>query len=96
MRENLEATGGLLLSENVTTKLAEYLGRLEAHDLVQEIAHRTLDTGASLREELLSEPRVSEHLSPEDIDAALDPENYLGSAGEFVDRALELYGKEKP
>ena len=39
---------------------------------------------------------MSEHLSPEDIDAALDPENYLGSAGEFVDRALELYGKEKP
>ena len=50
MRENLDATGGLLLSENVTTKLAGHLGRLEAHDLVQEIAHRTLDTGASLRD----------------------------------------------
>ena len=96
MRENLGATGGLLLSENMTTKLAGHLGRLEAHDLVQEVAHRTLDTGASLREELLAEPRVGEHLSPEDIDAALDPQNYLGSAGAFIDRALELYEKEKP
>lgn len=28
------------------------------------------------------------HLSEVDIDAALDPAGYLGSAGEFVDRAL--------
>jgi 3-carboxy-cis,cis-muconate cycloisomerase len=32
--------------------------------------------------------------SEEEIDAALDPAGYLGSAGNFVDRALALYRKE--
>jgi len=91
MRENLNTTEGLLLAENVTTVAAEYLGRLEAHDLVEEASHRVLEGGKSLREELLSEPRLGEVLSEEEIDAALDPASYLGSAGEFVDRALKLY-----
>ena len=47
-----------------------------------------------LREELLAEPVLTEVLSEEDVDAALDPVGYLGSAGAFVDRALELYHKE--
>jgi 3-carboxy-cis,cis-muconate cycloisomerase len=91
MLENLNATGGLLLAENVTTVAAEHLGRLEAHDLVEEASHRALAGGKSLREELSSEPRLGEVLSGEEIDAALDPASYLGSAGEFVDRALKLY-----
>ena len=93
MLENLNATGGLLLAENVTTVAAEHFGRLEAHDLVEEASHRALAGGKSLREELSSEPRLGEVLSGEEIDAALDPASYLGSAGEFVDRALKLYSE---
>jgi 3-carboxy-cis,cis-muconate cycloisomerase len=33
-------------------------------------------------------------LSEGEIDAALDPAGYLGSAGAFVDRALALYSEE--
>ncbi|MGF1472119.1 MAG: 3-carboxy-cis,cis-muconate cycloisomerase [Rubrobacteraceae bacterium] len=94
MRKNLAATGGLLLAENVTKILAEYVGRLDAHDLVSAAAQRTLDAGGLLREELLEIPEVNQHLSPEEVDAALDPGRYLGSAEEFVDRALALYRKE--
>jgi 3-carboxy-cis,cis-muconate cycloisomerase len=91
MLENLNATGGLLLAENVTTVAAERLGRLEAHDLVEKASHRALESREPLREELLSEPGLDGVLSGEEIGAALDPAGYLGSAGEFVDRALELY-----
>jgi 3-carboxy-cis,cis-muconate cycloisomerase len=94
MRENLDATGGLLLAERVTTIVAEHFGRLKAHDLVEAASRRTFETGRSLREELLAEPVLEEVLSQEDIDAALDPAGYLGSAEAFVDRALELYRKE--
>lgn len=94
MRKNLDATGGLLLTEHVTTVAAEKLGRLEAHDLVKKASHRTLENRSSLREELLAEPALAEVLSPEEIDAALDPARYLGSAEAFVDRALDLYHKE--
>jgi 3-carboxy-cis,cis-muconate cycloisomerase len=94
MLENLNATGGLLLAENVTTVAAEHLGRMEAHDLVEAASHRTLEGGKTLREELLSEPRLCEVISEEEMNSALDPQGYLGSAGEFVDRALKLYREE--
>ncbi len=96
MRENLDATGGMLLAENVTTLAAERLGRLKAHDLVQAACRRALDRGKHLREELLEDAEVGEVLSPEEIDAALDPAGYLGSADEFVERALNLYREEGP
>jgi 3-carboxy-cis,cis-muconate cycloisomerase len=91
MLKNLNATGGLLLAENVATVAAEHLGRLEAHDLVEEASHRALESGKSLREELLSGARLGEVLSEREIDEVLDPARYLGCAGEFVDRALKLY-----
>jgi 3-carboxy-cis,cis-muconate cycloisomerase len=91
MRENLDVTGGLLLAENVTTVAAERLGRLEAHDLVEAASHRSLESGKSLRGELISDPKLGNVLSEKEIDTALEPAGYLGSAGEFVDRALRLY-----
>jgi 3-carboxy-cis,cis-muconate cycloisomerase len=94
MRENLDATGGLLLAERVTTIVAEHLGRLKAHDLVVAASRRTIESGRSLREELLAEQVLKEVFSEEDIEAALDPVGYLGSAGAFIDRALELYHKD--
>ncbi len=94
MRENLGATDGLLLAENVTTVAARELGRLQAHELVKAASMRTVDNGSSLREEALAEPTLSAVLSPEEADAALDPSGYLGSAGAFVDRALDFYRKE--
>jgi 3-carboxy-cis,cis-muconate cycloisomerase len=91
MLKNLNTTGGLLLAENVATVAAEHLGRLEAHELVEEASHRALESGKPLREEVLSEPRLGEVLSEREIDEVLDPAHYLGSAGAFVDRALKLY-----
>ena len=96
MRENLDATGGMLLAENVTTVAAERLGRLKAHDLVQTACRRALEEGKPLREALLENDAFGEVLSEGEIDAALDPAGYLGSAGEFVDRALSLYREETP
>ncbi len=96
MRENLDRTGGMLLAENVTTLASERLGRLEAHDLVEAACRRALQEGRHLREELLQDRSIREVLSEEEIDAALEPAGYLGSAGAFVDRALELYRGEEP
>ncbi|MDQ3507218.1 MAG: 3-carboxy-cis,cis-muconate cycloisomerase [Actinomycetota bacterium] len=90
MRRNLEITGGLLLAENVTTKAAERLGRMKAHELVEAAARRTMDNGTGFREELLADGELREALSEEEMDDALEPENYLGSSGEFIERALEL------
>jgi 3-carboxy-cis,cis-muconate cycloisomerase len=96
MRKNLAVTGGMLLAENITTVAAERLGRLRAHDLVKAACRRALEAGRHLREELLEDDEIGAALSAGEIDAALDPERYLGSAGAFVDRALDLYREEEP
>ena len=93
MRENLDATGGMILAENVTTILSGALGRLRAHELVQAACQRVAREGGDLREELLAEEEIRESITGEELDSALDPAGYLGSAGDFVDRALRHYEK---
>ena len=94
MRQNLEETGGILMAENVSTAVADRLGRLEAHEIVREAARRSAEGGRPFREELLAEPALRKRLSAEEIDAALDPTYFLGSTGTFIDRALSLYREE--
>ena len=83
MRANLELSGGLVMAEQASFLLAEKLGRRGARELVAEAAERSRAGGRTLREELGA-----------DLDAGLDPADYLGSAGAFVDRALSFYRDE--
>jgi 3-carboxy-cis,cis-muconate cycloisomerase len=87
MSENLDATGGLVLSERVAAALSGRLGRGAAHELVAGAAR-----APSFRDALLAEPRAE--LDAEEVDALLDPTTYMGSAGTFVDRALARYEAE--
>ncbi|HEY4023136.1 MAG TPA: 3-carboxy-cis,cis-muconate cycloisomerase [Pseudonocardiaceae bacterium] len=91
MRRNLDITGGLLLAENVTNRLTATLGRLAAHELVTELSQQAIREHRPLREVLNADTRVNQPLSTADIDAALDPNDYLGVAAELVDRALTAY-----
>ena len=91
MRANLELAGGLVMAESASFVLAERLGRREARELVVEAAQRSRDSGRSLRDELGADDRVDSA----DLEAGLDPEAYLGSAGVFVDRALALYSEQQ-
>lgn len=85
MRGNLEATGGLVVSERLAFLLAGTLGRAEAHRVLAEAAA----SGLPLREALAG------HLPPDRLDEAFDPTTYLGSAAAFVDRALDRYRQER-
>jgi 3-carboxy-cis,cis-muconate cycloisomerase len=89
MRENLDAGGGLVMAESAATALAERLGRLEAHELMQAAARRAVDEGRPLREVLAEDGQLSD----DELDRALDPSSYLGSARQFVDGALARYNE---
>jgi 3-carboxy-cis,cis-muconate cycloisomerase len=93
MRSNLEAAGDLIMAEGAATALASRLGRGHAHDLVEGAARRAGEEGRSLRDVLAELPQAAEHLAGEDLDAALDPEAYLGAAPELVERALAAHRK---
>jgi 3-carboxy-cis,cis-muconate cycloisomerase len=98
MSANLAAAHGLPLAEHVTSLLAGTLGRAAAHDLVAEAGTRAVSAGVPLRDALLGLPRPAEQLekagiTPEQIDAALDPARYLGAAREFTDAALTAHDR---
>jgi 3-carboxy-cis,cis-muconate cycloisomerase len=91
MRRNLDATGGLVLAESVSTALRERIGRSEAHRLVEAASRRAVEAGRSFREELLADEAIRSELSPEQIDRALDANAYANEAAALVDRALRRY-----
>jgi adenylosuccinate lyase len=90
MAANVAAHRGYLLSEPVMRALADRLGKHVAQEVVHAAAMRGLDAGLSLRAALESDPTVSAHLGPDDLDALLDPSRALGAAPAFVDAVLEL------
>jgi 3-carboxy-cis,cis-muconate cycloisomerase len=85
MRANLDLTGGLLMTEAVAVRL----DRSDAKAVVGEVALGAAESGQPLREALIADSRIE--LSEDEIDRALDPAAYLGSAEAFVDRALEAH-----
>src|SRR5579875_323686 len=91
MRANLELTNGLIVSEAVMMGLAPHLGRERAHDLVYDLCRLALEQNRPLRELLGENSEISSRLSPEALAALTEPMNYLGQAGEMVDRVLAAY-----
>ena len=88
MRQNLERTGGQILAEAVVMVLGRGIGRLAAHELVGEACRRASAQGRHLRDVLAEDPRVSAHLTAEDLDRLFDATSYLGVAEALVDRAI--------
>lgn len=91
MRANLDLTGGLIMAESLTMALAPHMGRPEAQRIVKAICDHAMSSGGDLRQAALADAQVRALLSPEEIDQALDPTEYLGSTNAFIDRALEAY-----
>ena len=99
MRANLEASGGLMMAEHVTTELAPAIGRLVAHDLVAAAVDRAGRSGAGLLAALQGDPDVSAALrnagiGEAELAAAVDPGGYLGASAEFIQRALAVHGNK--
>ncbi len=93
MAANLAAAEGLPLAEHVSSLLADVLGGEQAHDLVAAAGERAVGAGLPLRDVLLGAPEFADRLAsagvtPEQVEAALEPAGYLGAAGEFIDVAL--------
>lgn len=88
MRRNLELTHGLIVSEAVMMGLAPYLGRQTAHDIVYDACRVATGRNTSLLEVLKGMPDVTRHASEAELTRMCDPANYVGLAGEMVDRIL--------
>jgi 3-carboxy-cis,cis-muconate cycloisomerase len=90
MRANLDLTRGLIVSEAVMMGLGPHLGRQYAHDLVYDICRKVIATGRPLLDLLAEDKEIAKHMNRAELARLVDPANYLGVAGEMVDRVLAM------
>jgi adenylosuccinate lyase len=65
------------------------IGRQEAHEVMRKLSLKAADSGTHLREQMLADEFMSKLFKPEEIDAILDPRNYIGRAVEIVEKTLQ-------
>ncbi|MBX9694959.1 MAG: adenylosuccinate lyase [Cyanobacteria bacterium] len=88
MARNMDIFGGVIFSQAVMLKLVEKgLSRESAYEIVQSNAMNVWNKeGGSFREHLKSDQRVKEHLTTEEVDDCLNPENYLKNINAVFER----------
>jgi len=93
MRENLDITHGLIMSEAVMMGLGPKMGRNRAHDVVYDVCREVVKTGKPLIDLLEKNEEIRKHTSRKELEKMVDPANYVGVAGEMVDRVLAMRKK---
>src|SRR5438132_1951135 len=88
MRDNIDMTGGLVMSESVMMGLGPYIGREYAHDLVYDICRAAIRQQRPLLDLLAENKEITKHMSRAELARLCDPANYLGQSGVMVDRVL--------
>jgi adenylosuccinate lyase len=79
MARNLNCYGGVVFSQRVLLTLVEKgMKREEAYAIVQESAHTAWNKPEGNFRDLISkDPRVTQHLSPAEVEACFDPQHHL-------------------
>src|SRR5271165_237171 len=88
MRENLEATRGLIYAEAAAMGLAPRMGKSEARHNVELACQQAIHAHKHLREVLLEMPPVLEHFRHEEIVDLFDPHKYSAAGQEMIDKVL--------
>jgi 3-carboxy-cis,cis-muconate cycloisomerase len=91
MRSNVDITGGAVVSERLTAWLAPVLGKAAAKDLLGRVLAAAANGDGTLAELLVTDLELAGRVDAKTVRDLLDPERYLGSSGELVDRALRRY-----
>ena len=89
MRENLEITQGLILSQRLTFYLADKIGKDTANDLMHDVAKYALENNISLKDAALKNEIVSQNITKETLINILNPETYIGLAAEQAKLIIE-------
>jgi 3-carboxy-cis,cis-muconate cycloisomerase len=88
MRQNLDATSGLIMAEAVAFALAEKIGKADAHHLVELASKKAVAEKKHLREVLTSDPNVASQLGADRIAQLFEPMAYQGVSQTLIDRLL--------
>ena len=84
MRANLDLGGGLIMAEAVMLDLGAAIGRQHAHDAVYDAAQDAFLQGKPFGVLLAADPRVTAHMTPDQITRLLDPTAYTGLCADMA------------
>ena len=85
MRQNLDLSGGLIMSARIMLELGNTMGRQNAHDAVYDAAQRSVNENRPFKETLAEEKEVTDRLTGSQISELLDPETYTGLSAYFAE-----------
>ncbi|MCA6119035.1 3-carboxy-cis,cis-muconate cycloisomerase [Bradyrhizobium sp. WSM 1738] len=88
MRQNLDATHGLIMAEAVAMRLAEKIGKSDAHHLVETASKQAVKDKKHLRDVLCADAKVIAELGNEEIAKLFEPMAYQGASQALIDRLL--------
>lgn len=89
MRENLNLTNGLILSQRLTFYLADVIGKDTANDLMHDVAKFALNNNLTLKEAALQNEIITQNITESELDRILDPETYVGLAIQQAQMIIE-------
>jgi adenylosuccinate lyase len=96
MLKNVKLTEGRCMAESVMIALAKKgASRQEAHELLRKLAVRSETERRGFKEILLEDKIVGGKLNAREIEAALNPRNYLGTALKQVENVVKKTEKER-
>jgi len=96
MLMNLELTQGRTMSEAVMLALARKgMSRQDAHELIRGLAIKSETEKKPFKEILLKNDVIKKTLSEREVNEALNPKNYLGTAVEQVELAIKKTMQER-
>lgn len=88
MLQNLEATGGLVLSEALMLLVCARTGRETAHRLVHQATQAARERGWTLEQAVRQSPELSAQVPEAELRSLLDYRRHTGLCGALVDRFL--------
>jgi adenylosuccinate lyase len=90
MRRNLESSRGMIMAEALMFGLSRKTGKKQtAHAIVRQAAMEAFEKGMPFDKCILEYPPIRDHLTREEIQEYLKPENYLGLSDMCIDRVIK-------
>ncbi len=90
MRRNVESSNGMIMAEALMLGLSKKTGKKQtAHAVVHQAAMEAFEKGIPFDKYILEVPFIRDHLTKEEIQGLLKPENYLGLNDVCIDGVIE-------
>ncbi|MHA1148119.1 MAG: adenylosuccinate lyase [Promethearchaeota archaeon] len=91
IENNLNLTKGACLAERIMVELVNKgIGRQEGHEILRQAAIQAREQDKFMKEILITNEKVKDKFTKEELDEILDPNNYIGKAIEQVENLTKI------